>query len=146
MCHRGVSRPLRNREWQDWQLSLVAVFDGIWAGSNARCPPVPPNAATLAAPPPFLAAPSGSCGLHRTRLHGLQQQQSDAEWQPRWSCAVNTTLCFMIYPGQAPTVTSPGMMLADIGGVSTGQGTGGYPQTGAGGHLGLDKTVSAAPS
>jgi len=46
----------------------------------------------------------------------------------------------MIYPGQAPTVTSPGMMLADIGGVSTGQGTGGYPQTGAGGHLGLDKT------
>ena len=53
----------------------------------------------------------------------------------------------MIYPGQAPTVTSPGMMLADIGGVSTaGQGAGGYPQTGAGGHLGLDKTVSAAPS
>ena len=72
-------------------------------------------------------------------------QQSDAGWQPRWSCAVNTTV-WMIYPGQAPTVTSPGMMLADIGGVSTGQGTGGYPQTGAGGHLGLDKTVSAAPS
>lgn len=54
---------------------------------------------------------------------------------------------WMIYPGNVPTVTSPaGMMLADIGGVSTGQGTGGYPQTGAGGHLGLDKTVSAAPS
>ena len=140
MCHRGVSEPLRNRE--DWQLRLVAVFDGIWVGSNARCPPAcRSHAATLGAPSE-LAAPSGSCGLHRNL------QQSDAGWQPRGSCAAVNTNVWMIYPGsQAPTVTSPGMMLADIGGVvSTGQGTGGYPQTGAGGHLGLDKTVSAAPS
>ena len=142
MCHRGVSGPLRNREWQDWQLRLVAVFDGIWAGSNARCPPaacrqMPPPSVRLRSwrRPPAAAASTAPCTL----------QQSDAGWQPRWSCAVNTTV-WMIYPGQAPTVTSPGMMLADIGGVSTGQGTGGYPQTGAGGHLGLDKTVSAAPS
>ena len=136
---------LCNGEWQDWQLRLVAVFDGISAGSNARCPgSLPPRSAAATAAPPLLAATSPS-------TFGLRSSRPAAAAVGRW-VAASLDLCepptvWMIYPGNVPTVTSPaGMMLADIGGVSTGQGTGGYPQTGAGGHLGLDKTVSAAPS